>query len=35
MNSSVRNCQLSTAAGVYVLRLTNGNDVKNQKIVIE
>jgi hypothetical protein len=27
-------CQLPTVAGVYVLRLINGNDVKTQKIVV-
>ncbi len=35
---STANCQLPTAnfsKGVYVIRLTNGNDVKVQKIVIE
>ena len=35
---STANCQLSTAnfpAGVYVLRLINGNEVRTQKIVIE
>ena len=35
---STANCQLPTAnlpAGVYVLQLTNGNDLKTQKIVIE
>ena len=29
------NSQLPTVAGVYVLRLINGNDVKTQKIVVE
>ena len=28
------NCQLPTVAGVYVLRLINGNEVKTQKIVV-
>ena len=35
---STANCQLPTAnfsKGVYVLQLTNGNDLKTQKIVIE
>ncbi|MBP5573415.1 MAG: T9SS type A sorting domain-containing protein, partial [Bacteroidales bacterium] len=31
---STVNCQLPTVAGVYVLRLINGDDVKTQKIVV-
>jgi hypothetical protein len=37
-SENIQNCyskSLNMSAGVYVVRLSNGNDVKTQKIVVE